>query len=291
MIVRGGFGVLRSHPIAVSIWALLHIFWVAAMNLVVRLPGFHPVPGADRNLSALPSAWGAGLLLNLVNAALFLVLFTAAMRSVLRPAAPGIAFLRLGADELREIGLGLFLLILGYVGAIILSLVAGLVLVLIMTVAGVLSPVVAVGAIALAVLPAFCWFAVRLSLAFPLTLLRGAITIAESWRLTRGRFWSLFGGFLLLYLIAMLLALGGAALTFGDYLADLLRAGYRMPALQLAMQNQLARQLGPIDAYMVLSWVAQGVAGAIGTALLGGGVAAAASHLVDVRQEMAETFA
>ena len=292
-IVRGGFGVLRAQPLAVAIWALLYIAAVAAMNLVMRSGlGLQVTPGANRTPAVMASATGANLLLNLFNLVLFLTLFTAAMRSVLRPSERGIGFIRFGADELREIGLGLFLLILFYAGLIVVGIILGVIFALLLAAAGTGTGMVAAFAVAIIlVLALLCWLGVRLSLCFPLTLLRGAITISESWRLTRGRFWILFGGFFLLYLLVLLLTIGAAAINLSDYLAELSRGGFTLPSVQAATQSQIARQLGPIDARVVFSWIAGGVAGAIGTALLGGGAAVAARDLADVRAEMAETFA
>ena len=130
-----------------------------------------------------------------------------------------------------------------------------------------------------------------MSLSFPLTLLRGRITISESWRLTRGRFWILFRAYLLLYLLLMILTLGVAAVTLGDYLGAIARNGFTLQSLQAAAQAQLARQLGPVDAMMILGWLLAGFAGALSIALNGGALATAALHLADVRAEMAETFA
>src|SRR3954451_6099174 len=99
-IVRGGFAILRSHPLAVAIWALLYSAAIAAMNLAMRSGfGLHATPGAGRDPTALASATGVNLLLHLLNLVVFLILYTAAMRSALRPSEPGIGFLRFGADE------------------------------------------------------------------------------------------------------------------------------------------------------------------------------------------------
>jgi hypothetical protein len=289
-IVRGGFAVLRAQPLAVAVWALVYVAVVVAMAFAVR-SGL-PVQPAPANPRALASAMGASLFLNLVHLAIFFTLYTAAMRSVLRPSEAGIGFLRFGADELREIALGLFFLILFYVGLIVAGIILGLIVALAIAAAGTGTAMFVAIGIAVGILVAVtCWLSVRLSLAFPLTLVRGAITISESWRLTRGRFWTLFGGFFLLYLLVLLIALAAAAVNMSDSLAELARGNFTLQSLEAAARNQLARQLGPIDARMILGWVASGAGSAVGTALLGGGVAVATLDLIDVRGEMAETFA
>jgi hypothetical protein len=288
-IVAGAFGVLRARPVAVLVWALIYGVATTAVTLAVRSGlRFQPEPGGNPN--ALPPM-GASLLFNLGFIILYMVLLTAAMRSALKPSERGIAYLRLGMDELRQIGLCLFFLILFYVGLIIIGIVVAVIAGLVIAAAGTGTAMILAIAIGIAVLVVpTCWLSVRLSLSFPLTLLRGAITISESWRLTRGRFWTLFGGYLLIYLVLLVFSLGVASVTMADYLAEIARGGITLQSVQAATRAQLARQLGPIDAMMILGWVLAGLAGGIGIALQGGSLATAARELADVRAEMAETF-
>jgi len=291
-IIGGAFGVVRARPAAVLVWALIYGGATAAFTFAVRAGlRIQPQqqPGGDPN--ALAPA-GASLLVSLVFLVMFIILLTAAMRSVLRPSEPGFAFLRLGMDELRQIGLCLFFLILFYVGLFIVAIGLGLIIALVIATAGTgTAMVVAIGVGIAILLVVTTWLAVRLSLALPLTLLRGSITISESWRLTRGRFWILFGGFLLIYLLLLILSLGAAAVTMGDYWSEVARGGFTMQSLRAASQVQLAHQLGPIDAMMILGWVLSGLAAAITIALQGGALATVARQLADVRAEMAQTFA
>ena len=289
-VVGGAFGVLRARPVAVAIWGLVYAAALAAFSLSVRA-GLRVAPQGEGNPAAL-AASGINLLVNIVFLILFMTLLTAAMRSVLTPTRRGFAFLLFGVDELRQVGLALFFLILFYVGLIILGVVVAVATALFIAATGTgTAMIVALGVGGVALLALASWLAVRLSLSFPLTLLRGAITISESWRLTRGRFWPLFWAYLLLYLLMMVVALGVASVTLGDYLATLARDGLTLQALQAAASAQLARQLGPIDAMMILGWILGGFAGALGVALEGGALATAALTLADVRAEMAETFA
>jgi hypothetical protein len=291
-ILGGAFGVVRSRPGAVLVWALIYGAAMAAFTFTVRA-GLRIQPelqgGGDPN--ALAPA-GTSLLVSLVFLILFIILLTAAMRSVLRPSEPGIAFLRFGMDELRQIGLCLFFLILFYVGLIIVGIGLGLIIALVIASAGTgAAMVVAITIGAAILLVLITWLSVRLSLSVPLTLIRGTITISESWRLTRGRFWTLLGGFLPLYLLLMILSLGAAAVTMGDYWTELARGGFTLQSLRAASEAQLAQQLGPIDAMMILGWVLSDLGAAITFALQGGALATAARQLADVRAGMAETFA
>jgi hypothetical protein len=291
-IIGGAFGVLRARPGSVLIWALIYGAATAAFTLAIRA-GLRIQP--DAQAGGGPNAvapMGASLLVSLVYLVLFMTLFTAAMRSVLRPSEPGLAFLRFGMAELRQIGLCLFFLILFYVGLIVVGIVVAVFAGIAVAAAGigpVLYLVIGIGVAALVALT--CWLAVRLALSYPLTLLRGRITISESWRLTRGRFWSLFGGLLLLYLLLLIFSLGAAAVTMADYWSALVRGGFTVQALQAASRAQLAHQLGPIDATTILGWALAGLSAALTIALQGGALATAARNLADIRGEMAETFA
>jgi len=289
-VIAGAFGVVRTRPVAVAIWALIYTAALAGFSFATRA-GLRVQPRGAADPAAL-AASGMNLLVSLVFLVLYMALLTAAMRSVLKPSQGGIAFLSFGGAELRQIGLTLFYLILFYVGLIILGIMVAVFAVLVMNLAGPGAPTIVAGAIGVAALVALLsWLAVRLSLSFPLTLLRGRITISESWRLTRGRFWTLFRAYLLLYLLLLVLTLGVAAVTLGDYLAAIARDGFTLQSLQAAAEVQLARQLGPIDMMIVIGWLLGGFAAALGIALNGGALATAALALADTRAEMAETFA
>lgn len=292
-IVRGGFAPFAEHPLAVLVWAIVYVATVVALAFAVRLGlPIEPPPGGASDPTAGMIALGSSLLLSLVHLAIYVVLVTAAMRSVLKPLQPGIAFLRLGADELRELALFLFFLILFYVGLLIAGIVLGVLTILFVGAAGTGPAMIAAIAVdAMFLLAVAAWFSVRFSLAAPLTLLRGTITISESWRLSRGRFWTLLGGFFLIYLVVLILSAGILAVTMGDYLAELARGGLTAQALQAARLHQMVRQLGPIDLHMLLGWLAAGIGGGLWVALQGGAFAAATRDLVDVQAEMAETFA
>ncbi|MBV9882969.1 MAG: hypothetical protein JO276_08180 [Sphingomonadaceae bacterium] len=292
-IVRGGFGLLAAQPLAVLVWTIFYVATAVALAFAVRLGlPVEPPPGAANDPVALAMSFGSSLLLYLVNMCLYVIVLTAAMRSVLQRSRPAFAFLRLGADELRLFALVFFFMILFYVGLLVAVILLAVVTALFLTAFGT-GPAATAALIvdAAMVFMLAAWLFVRLSLSLPLTLLRGSFTISESWRLTRGRFWTLFGGFFLIYLVVLLIIAGIVAATMGDYLAELAQRGVTDETLDLAARHQMARQLGPIDLPMLLGWLASGVGSAVGVGLQGGAFAAAARDLVDVQAEMAETFA
>jgi membrane-anchored glycerophosphoryl diester phosphodiesterase (GDPDase) len=140
-------------------------------------------------------------------------------------------------------------------------------------------------------LSAVVWFQVRLSLAFPLTLLRREIVIGESWRLTRGRFWTLFGAYLVIFVLVTALSVAATFATSGSYFIDIFRNMTDPAAMQRIMAAQLARQAGGIGAMTVLGWLLSAAAGALTIALGGGALATAARALTAGQESIADTFA
>ena len=131
----------------------------------------------------------------------------AIFRAVLRPEDKGLAYLKLGGDELRVFAVVVVMTILALVAE---GVVAGVLMVAVGAVykanqaAGVLAGVVAtVVFVCLAI-----WVVVRLSLAYAMTFAEKRIRIFESWALTRGKFWPMFGMYALT-----------AAICFGVFIA------------------------------------------------------------------------
>ena len=288
-ILDGTFGVFRAHPVAVAIWGGIYLAGNIAMLLVMQpmmAAAMNPAMSADpaAMMSMMGPMWLLSLLLGLVG----LVLYTAAMRSVLRPDAGGVAFLRLGLDELRM----LVLLILFAVAAFALIFAASLVL-------GLFGAGVAVGSdsvatmvifsilIGVVIVAAMIYLTIRFSLAFPLTLHRGAFAIGEAWRLSRGHFWTLFGAALVVSVIGFILSMTINLVAMGSYFGDILSAAGNPDATMLAAERQAARMSG-LSTMMILQSIGGALVAAVWIALSGGSVASAARLLVEDDFEDAE---
>lgn len=280
-ILEGAFGVFREHFTAVAIWGGIYLAgniatWLAIQPLLSTAGS--PLLGGDpiAAVSAMTPVWVIGFLSSIMGA----VLYTASMRSVLRPDAGGFAFLRLGMDELRTIGLLLLFSLVATILFIFAALVFGL---FIGGMAGASDSMVLTTLLALpvglVVFGMLIYFIIRFSLAFPLTLHRGAFAIGEAWTRSRGHFWKLFGAALVITMIGIVVSIPVNMIASGGYLADIVAAAGDPEAAALAAERQAA-SLGSFNMSMILQSIGGAVLATIWLALSGGSAASAARLLI-----------
>lgn len=277
-ILRGGFGLIRTRPGAVAIWGALYLA-VALLGLAFVTPAMSALAATPPDPEAMRPIMGMIWLYDLLLLVVMTVIFAAIFRAVIRPDQSRFAYLRLGRDELRLVGLAL----LFWIVAVVAMVIASLLIVLLAGVIGYAMGTQAAAAVLSIVLfialgCAALWLEVRLSIAFPLTIMRGRITIGEAWRLTAGRFWTLFGAYLVGTLVISLLSMIVFWPMFGSYLVDMMHASGDPQRMNAIAQAQLARTLHPGPA-MIAMWLLGGAVYAIGLALGGGMVATAAVEL------------
>jgi hypothetical protein len=300
-ILGGAFRLVRDHPLSVLVWGLIHAAAFAALFLAMR-PLFQVYadffsamfaqqlaagPGKPMDpqmfqpyVARMQAAGGIVFLAELGLFALLAIIFTATQRAVLRPGQRSFFFLRFGGDELRLMGLGFFLMVCLVIANIVAMLMMGIVVAIVAVASG--SGAVA-GLLLLAaylvLMAATIYVEVRFSLAFPLTFVRGTFIIGEAWRLSRGRFWTLFGAYFVIMLLYMVLA----AILFGVAIAPLVSELSQAPstpeAVQLALQHQLERftEPSPYTLGLAAAWA---LLGGLVIALFGGAAATAARDLL-----------
>ena len=191
----------------------------------------------------------------LVNA----MLVTAVNRAILRPDEPSAGYLRLGADELRQVVLMLAIGIPMLVFYLIALLIAGLLSSLLPGIGFLVGTVLFVVMIAVPL--------VRFSLAGAQTFDSRAIRILDSWTLTKGRFWPLLGAYALAWLMVVGLVLAFAfafvAMTAGSLDPEALQRMQLDPTSAGALAGVLA---GVILLYMLVLPIVSAVATTVTTA-------------------------
>lgn len=275
-IIADTFRFLLGNRQLVLLWsavflALSMVMIFTTRPMLAQFPHFQPgVP---------PALLLRTLVLNLITMAVMVVLVAAAMRAVLRPedSAPG--KMRLSLDEVRLVGLGLIVTI----GCYLAVLIAFAIVMLLAVGLGLLAkPLgVAIGIIlGIPVLLAPIYVLTRLSLAGPLTLLRGKIIIGDAWRLSAGAFWPLFRLYLIIGIVTFLLVVV-AMLLFTPEVFQLYLHPFdpkRIAALQAR-----STEAGP-SPWLLLNAVVGALTGGVMTALQGGSVALAAQELLAARR-------
>jgi hypothetical protein len=206
-IVGGGFALIRRRPGAVLAWGAIYTVASAALGYgQLRLVGpLDPAVSGQAALEGLTRGVGVQLLFGVLSMVLSAVLSAAVFRAVLWPQDRGMASIRLGMDEARLIGLTLIVYVLsgivgvvGVLGFAFLTTLVGFVFGGSPAVSGVFATLVIAGVMALALV-----LLVRLSVVYPLVLVRRRISLDAGWELTRGHFWSLLGAYMLAGLAMM----------------------------------------------------------------------------------------
>lgn len=249
------FQFMRRNVRAIAVWAGAYALFAALMQLAMPMPAIDP----QTQPAAFWAAFAPRFAISLIA---IMVFYAACLRAVMRPADDRAYYLRLGMDELRLFGLTLMV----GIGFMVVWLLGVVVLVFL---AGMLSALGSVGKVfgviaAFAILPLLCallYVVVRLSPAWPLTILRRRIILDEAWDLARGRFWTLFGSYFLVYLAFFLIGMLFLALFQRPVLDGIFHpmdpeAQARLQAFQ---QAQLAMAAGPRAMLAAVSGLVMGV--------------------------------
>jgi hypothetical protein len=258
-----GFRVTRENPRAFSAWVGV-TFLVSILGPVISVLMPANVRHGLETITANETPTASQFLdaLILVAPILFLglaiqcVMAAAVYRLIFRHDDTRFGYLRLGADELRLMGLTVI-----YLG-LVMGLVVGMTLAsaLLMALASVAGPAVAgfVGLVAwLFSVGLVIFVLVRLSLAPVATFAERRLAIFESWGLTRGQFWRLLGAYVLaiaciaviglLVLVVFSAVAGVVVLMTGGKISDV---GAILNADQTSLRSYFS--VG-IIAYMIVS--------------------------------------
>ena len=217
-----GFRLIRREPLAVLVWSVVLMVIVALPTLLI-MRGLAPMYGslADQALGATPNPeeilalQGRMFAIMPITWICSLVGYTlavgAALRAVLTPEDRKWFYLRFSAAEFWLALSALVLIVLSYIAMVVVMIVSLLILFVPLVIAGmasgggepgpafVLLPLVGF----VAVMLAMTWFGVRMSMGPLMSFDRRQFRLFESWSLTRGEGWRLFGLALLAWLLVI----------------------------------------------------------------------------------------
>lgn len=218
-----GFRAGREHFRAVLVWIV--VFGAASLALSVAIfpimgpylaeleqLGSQTNPDPQASLALLNKLWPFIGPILIYSFAINAVQYAAVNRMILRPSDSAFGFLRLGGDELRQLGVAISLalvifaaFLVGVIGVTMIAIALGAVNKGLALFAGVIA--------GLALVAFLIVLMVRLSLASAQTFATGRINLFGSWRLTRGHFWSLLGAYLLALILAAIVWMAIQALA------------------------------------------------------------------------------
>jgi hypothetical protein len=218
-----GLRITRERPTAVLWWWAVWAIAFLTYALLLSSPSLHGMSALLAKLQTADAAWltnpgdlAANQSVMTMTAqaapALFafaglmlvaqIVVSTAVLRAVLRPAERRFGYVRVSMDEIRQAGLAAMMLavLLAYLFVVLMALQ----LVLALVGAGATSMIAALAA-PVVTLWALAFPVVRLSLAPAMTLADGRVSFLRGWALTKGRFASLLGAYAIAVVITFAL--------------------------------------------------------------------------------------
>ncbi len=255
-----GFNLIARKPLAILAWALFLLLATGipiALIATTAIPAYvrffsymsqHVAPGDRPDFSRMMQLesplLGVAPLLMVLGIVTRAMLAGAVFRAVLEPEKESFSYLRIGPQELW---LGLLMLVFGVMsgiagfGVAIGGLVVFGILALLATLThapqalialfGVLAFLIAMGVL--------IWALLRLALAFPMTFAEREFRLFESWELTRGQAFKMFGLALALGVVVGLIGLvidvigfaafGGAIAAGGTFTMDRMEAFFAQP--------------------------------------------------------------
>jgi hypothetical protein len=198
-----GFGVLRRKPWAPIVWALIYVGVMAGVIVILgaafikafgRLATLGPAGTVKpEDILALLAAVAGGYLLFIVVAWLLgAVINMAVVRAVLAPEADAFAYLRLGPTELWLMLANFVLFILYTLVSIVFAIPVSLISAIAVLTWREAAPFISLPA-QLVTWAVTIWLALRFCMAPAMIFEDRRFRLFESWTLTRGHVWRLFG--------------------------------------------------------------------------------------------------
>lgn len=228
-----GFRLVREHPKTIGIWAVvMTVLSLASTALTIQLAGprltefmalsAQSEPSPQEMLTVMGGLAPLMCVSLIYSLVLYSVMLAAVNRMVLRPSDNGSAYLRLGADELRQ-AIMLILVNLLMLGVYFAVVLVSAILLAIAVASGVGALTALVGLVSfVGICCLMIFIAVRLSFASAITFDTGKVSVTQSWAMTKGHVGALLGAYLLsvvmaviVYLLIMTIVAAVAAIVAG----------------------------------------------------------------------------
>ena len=212
-----GFRLTRERPLAVLVWAVARlVYGVASILLLVGISGpamkqlmametSASPPTPDQVMPLTSQLAPAGVAILIISLLFYAVVYTAVLRAILRPADKAFAYLRLSIDELRQFALGLIIFALCFIYAIVVEIVSVVLVMAAQQLGPAALPVQIL--VIMAVVAAFVYPAVRLSVAPAMTFADGRISLLRALPISKGQFWPMFGAYVLALVLTLVVGL------------------------------------------------------------------------------------
>lgn len=287
-----GFRLVQAHPLAVAVWTAINVvlaalsqFGLSSMFGAIMANAGNPSPdisGVMQGMSTLYLVQFAAMIVQLA-------IWGAVYRAVFRPDEANIAFLRISGDEGRLFLLGLITAIVAIVLMLAIFLPVGFMAGASAATGG--EPgagiVLTTFALMLLVFVAFIFIGVRFALAWPIAVAEGRVALGEAWRLSRGRFWSMFATALVLIIALGIAGQIVSALQFGGMFA-----GFTPGGDPEAVQRMMVERFTNITPISVVGWVMGGIVSTAWIVMMGAGIADTYLQLQpDTHDDLAEVYA
>jgi len=290
-LLEGGFRLVKERPGAMLIWTIIQLAATIGTSIWMAANVQGLIDAAMRGEASLESLQTSfflqSMLVGIVGAIVSTILYAAVQRAIIRPTEGGPGWLRLGMDEIRYF---LLLVLYGIIFGVVI-IVLGIFLGLFMAGAGAGGSTSMQLVLIILGFIACSYFGTKLSLSFPLTMKEQTFAIGDGWRLSDGRFWTLYAAYFIVFLVLLALGIATSFVTEPDYLSAAFRYGFNSPEADLASLAQFQKiAAGTIDAPIIIGWVLAGLQGAIGAAMLGGAAATAVQELTADEEGLSETF-
>ncbi len=292
-----GFRLVRRNPVALVGWTLLYLVYTLATlfaaggmmrSMSIWMEQFEaleagPPPTSPEAFIPILESYGAAMShmawaipLSLVIGA---VLMAAIARAVLTPGTGGFGYMRLGMDEVRVLVVTIVIAILysfaaafalvgaGVIGGIAISLMEGW---------GALVMVLAM----LSAIAFIIWLGVRWSLAVPITVDQKKFAFFDSFAVTKGRFWPLFGMAVIAFIMVIIVSLLAGIVT----MPISMMGGLSMFGNMSDDPTEMFRNFDPTNPWIIASSVVNAIVYALTVAVMYAPFSAAYRDIVGLSQ-------